>query len=321
MSLEKIRLRASALVIKDGAVLLIEFENDNDNGVHYNLPAGGLEPGETLVEAVIREAKEEASVDIEVGSVAFIYEYQPTKSNYIYGDTHSVGVTFECKLKEGSEPKLPGIPDPKQTAVKWIPIAELHTIQLYPEITQDIMDYYSGVKYRNYVEEQEIQKGKLLRQQKTKTGHMEFEQLLHISHLDLTKNDIDLLLEESISEGYRHLQRLVKEYKEGVNRFDRPGEALYSVSLNEEIVAVCGLNIDPYSTSLEIGRIRRLYVLKRYRRSGLAKKLMEVVIEQARNNFKVLVLFTDNPVAEQFYSGIGFTASSSYPKSTHYFEF
>jgi 8-oxo-dGTP pyrophosphatase MutT (NUDIX family) len=160
--MEKLRLRACALIIKDGAILLIEYENDNGDGVHYNLPAGGVEPGETFVEAVKREAKEEACVDVEVGPVAFVYEYQPTKSNYIYGDTHSVGITFECELKLGSYPKLPQKPDPKQTDVKWIPISELNSIQLYPEINQDIVDYYSGNKYRNYVEEQEIQQ-KLLR--------------------------------------------------------------------------------------------------------------------------------------------------------------
>jgi 8-oxo-dGTP diphosphatase len=161
--LEKIRLRACALIIQDGAILLIEYKNDNDDGVHYNFPAGGLEPGETFVEAVKREAKEEACVDVEVGSVAFVYEYQPTKNNFINGNTHSVGITFECELKAGSTPKLPQKPDPHQTGVKWIPISELHTIQLYPEINQDIIDYYNGNKYRNYVEEHEIQQSKLLR--------------------------------------------------------------------------------------------------------------------------------------------------------------
>lgn len=69
--MEKIRLRACALIIKDGAILLVEYENDNDDRVHFNLPAGGLELGETFVEAVKREAKEEASVDVEVGSVGY----------------------------------------------------------------------------------------------------------------------------------------------------------------------------------------------------------------------------------------------------------
>ncbi|MDQ0495294.1 NUDIX domain-containing protein [Paenibacillus brasilensis] len=160
--MEKIRLRACALIIENDAILLVEFKNDNDDGVHYNLPAGGLGPGETLIEAAQREAKEETCVEVKVGPVAFVYEYQPTKNNYIYGDTHSVGVTFRCKLKSGSLPKLPENPDPHQIGVKWIPISELHSIQLYPEINKDIVDYFSGENYRNYVEEHEIQLSKSL---------------------------------------------------------------------------------------------------------------------------------------------------------------
>ncbi|MFD0715630.1 NUDIX domain-containing protein [Paenibacillus sp. GCM10027626] len=161
--MEKIRLRACALIIENEAILLVEFKNDHDDGVHYNLPAGGLEPGETLIEAAQREAKEEACAEVEVGRVAFVYEYQPAKNNCIYGDTHSIGVTFECKLKPGSVPKLPQNPDPHQVGVKWIPISELHSIQLYPEINKDIVDYFCGEHYRNYVEEHDIQLNKPLR--------------------------------------------------------------------------------------------------------------------------------------------------------------
>lgn len=80
--MEKIRLRACALIIKDGAILLIEYENDNGDGVgvHYNLPAGGVEPGETFVEAVKREAKEEACVDVEVGPVALFTNINQLKA-------------------------------------------------------------------------------------------------------------------------------------------------------------------------------------------------------------------------------------------------
>ncbi|QHW31787.1 NUDIX domain-containing protein [Paenibacillus rhizovicinus] len=158
------RLRACALIIKDGNILLVAFRNDEDEGVHYNLPAGGVEPGETLAEAAIREAMEEACVDIEVGPVAFVYEYQPAKNDNRYGDTHSVGITFACSLKGSSEPRLPDRPDLNQIDVRWVPIAELDQVQLYPEITRDIMDYYAGKPYRNYVEEHEIQTEKAARE-------------------------------------------------------------------------------------------------------------------------------------------------------------
>ncbi|MBH5317668.1 NUDIX domain-containing protein [Paenibacillus sp. GSMTC-2017] len=155
--MEKFRLRAGALIIEAGSILLIEFKNDNNDGVHYNLPAGGVELGETLIEAVKRETKEEASIEIEVGSVAFVYEYQPSINNNVYGDTHSVGITFECKLVGNSTPKLPEYPDFRQVGVKWVPLSELSSVQLYPEITKDILDYYEGKVYRNYVEEHQLQ--------------------------------------------------------------------------------------------------------------------------------------------------------------------
>jgi 8-oxo-dGTP diphosphatase len=152
-----IRIRASALIVAGGSVLLVEYKNEHDDGVHYNLPGGGLEPGETLVEALKREAKEEAGVDVEVGSVAFVYEYEPLKNGNIYGEVHMIGITFACKLLEGSVPRLPHNPDPNQIGVKWIPVSDLGAIQLYPEIARDIEDYCSGRPYRNYVEERNIQ--------------------------------------------------------------------------------------------------------------------------------------------------------------------
>ncbi|WP_199613564.1 NUDIX domain-containing protein [Paenibacillus alkalitolerans] len=151
-----VRLRAAALVIENDAILLIEFQDEN--GLHYNLPAGGMEPGETLIETAIREAREEASAEIEVGPVAFVYQYEPVRNRFLYGEVPSVGVTFACKLKEGSVPKMPDHPDPNQVGVKWVQLSELKSIQLYPEITQDILDYSRNrPNYRNFVEEQTIQ--------------------------------------------------------------------------------------------------------------------------------------------------------------------
>jgi 8-oxo-dGTP diphosphatase len=47
-----IRVRAGAVIIEDNSVLLIKF--NDENGFHYNLPAGGVEPNETIIEAVRR---------------------------------------------------------------------------------------------------------------------------------------------------------------------------------------------------------------------------------------------------------------------------
>lgn len=150
-----IRVRAGAVIIKNDEVLLIEF--NDENGLHYNLPAGGVDPNESVKEAVKREVKEEASVDVEVGSLAFVYEYTPHLNSFRYGETHSLGLMFECKIKDGFLPKLPDKPDKNQSGVKWIPLTELHTIVLYPNIKEHIIEFAENKRKIDIIEEHKLE--------------------------------------------------------------------------------------------------------------------------------------------------------------------
>ncbi|KGR76233.1 NUDIX domain-containing protein [Ureibacillus sinduriensis] len=146
-----IRVRACALIIENDSILLVEFEDEK--GVHYNLPAGGVEPNESVVEAVKREAKEEASIDVEVGPLALVYEYVPQMSANKFGETPSLQLIFDCKIKNGTTPMLPKNPDPKQVGVKWIQLAELAGISLYPNIKRQILTYAISPKSIEFIEE------------------------------------------------------------------------------------------------------------------------------------------------------------------------
>lgn len=137
-----IRVRACALIIQNGCILLIEFDEPNRVGVHYNLPAGGVEPGETIIEAVRREAWEEASVEVEVGKLAFVSEYLPRMDETASPlAPHGLSLMFDCKITEGSIPKMPLNPDPNQVGVRWIPLEELDDIVLFPNIKSQILEY------------------------------------------------------------------------------------------------------------------------------------------------------------------------------------
>ena len=57
-----VRVSARALIVEEGCVLLVEF--DDETGLHYNLPGGGTRPGESVIEALKREAREEAEEPI-----------------------------------------------------------------------------------------------------------------------------------------------------------------------------------------------------------------------------------------------------------------
>lgn len=149
-----IRVRSSALIVKEQAVLLIEFTDEN--GTHYNLPGGGVEAGETLKEAIKREASEEASVEIEVGEVVFLYEYAPHLHKEKYGPVHSLTTIFECRLKEGQVPQMPSSPDKHQTGVRWVRLEDLHTIVLYPNIKKQIIEYSKNKQTIQLLEEQSL---------------------------------------------------------------------------------------------------------------------------------------------------------------------
>jgi GNAT superfamily N-acetyltransferase len=125
------------------------------------------------------------------------------------------------------------------------------------------------------------------------------------------------LVAESERHGLRFIRRLTEDWTSGVNRFDRPGEALFVARLDERIVGVCGLNVDPYAAEPRVGRVRHLYVLSGHRRLGVGRRLVSEVIETARGRFDRLRLRTENPGAAQFYEAIGFRSSGATDNSTH----
>ncbi|MGM0845319.1 MAG: NUDIX domain-containing protein [Bacillota bacterium] len=148
-----IRVRAGALIIQDNKVLLAKFEDEN--GVHFNLPSGGVEKGESTSEAAIREAREEAGVDVMVNNLAFIYEYAPHQSQYIYGNTPNLSLFFDCRIAGRNTP-APDSPDLNQIGAEWISIEELDSITLYPRIQAQLKEYAAGLYSAELIEESKL---------------------------------------------------------------------------------------------------------------------------------------------------------------------
>jgi GNAT superfamily N-acetyltransferase len=140
----------------------------------------------------------------------------------------------------------------------------------------------------------------------------------NITEIDLNKTEIIDLVKESLTEGHRHISRLLEDYKSGRNRFSEDGEALFAAFLKDRIIGICGLNKDPILNDKSIGRVRRLYVLKEYRQHGVGRRLMDTVIQVAMRHYNVIVLNTDNPVADKFYRSLGFSDQLTYTNSTHH---
>jgi GNAT superfamily N-acetyltransferase len=145
--------------------------------------------------------------------------------------------------------------------------------------------------------------------------------MMHIEIVRLEQlpmGDLQPLLEESRAQGFEFLDRLVAEYASGTNRFDKPGEALFGVYRGRILIAVGGLNQDPYLPESDIARVRHVYVLSTWRNQGIGKLLMHAIIGEAKGRFRLLTLRTFSAEADGFYRAIGFQTQPELQGATHH---
>jgi GNAT superfamily N-acetyltransferase len=137
---------------------------------------------------------------------------------------------------------------------------------------------------------------------------------------DLPPDRLADLVTESEKAGFRFMRRLVEDWESGANRYAQPGEALFAAILGGRIIGVCGLNSDPYRCGGRVGRVRHLYVAVEFRRRGIGRLLVAVVVRTARNAFEQLRLRTDSEPAARFYEVLGFRRCAGEADCTHALE-
>lgn len=128
--------------------------------------------------------------------------------------------------------------------------------------------------------------------------------------------DIGILLEKDRVEGQHLVARLVDEWRDGTNRFDRPGETLVEVRCGSDLCAIGGLNIDPYLDDPRVGRIRHVYVDPGQRRNGVGRLLIETLIDIADGHFEKVRLRSVRDGGPSFYESLGFEPTAE-TEATH----
>lgn len=78
----KPNVTVAAIVERDGRFLLVEEQTAE--GIRYNQPAGHLEAGESLLDAVIRETLEESAWRFTPTELIGVYQYHQAESGITY---------------------------------------------------------------------------------------------------------------------------------------------------------------------------------------------------------------------------------------------
>lgn len=138
--------------------------------------------------------------------------------------------------------------------------------------------------------------------------------------LNIDEVSIDHLVKESSFQGFRFVERLIRDYRSGLNCFDKPGEVLLKASLKDVVIGIGGLNQDPYFNDPKVGRLRHLYVGAAWRRCGVGRLLVNQLTDEAGQHFHLLTLRTDTLTADKFYQKLGFKIYPSWEHTTHHLQ-
>jgi 8-oxo-dGTP pyrophosphatase MutT (NUDIX family) len=115
------RTRAGIILIEDSKVALIERHRAGLE--YYVFPGGGVDEGETVEQAAIREAMEELGVEVAVRQL--VAEIHFGQSTQFYFLAENVGGKFGTGDGEEFTDSDPGDPNEGIYIPVWMPLAEL----------------------------------------------------------------------------------------------------------------------------------------------------------------------------------------------------
>ena len=132
--------RATALVYKDGKVLMIHRLRDGND--YYLLPGGHIENGENEESAVLRELKEETSIEATLGKKLCAFTGEDGRRHHVYLCNYVSGVPILSKdsveLAKSSKDNI-YIP-------MWLDISKLESITTWPKETKSfLIEYFRNV--------------------------------------------------------------------------------------------------------------------------------------------------------------------------------
>lgn len=123
---------AHVVIINDGKVLILRRSaTDQWMPGHYGLPGGKIDGSETPAEAISRECKEEAGLNVKPEDLIFLSKVSKEKQHAFY-----------CTKNFSGEPKL----DFEHDDFKWINPKDLSNYKIIPDLPSIIACAFENLK-------------------------------------------------------------------------------------------------------------------------------------------------------------------------------
>ncbi len=122
--------------MQDGGVALIK--RVRAGRTYYLFPGGGVEEGETVSQAAIREAHEDLGVDVELGEPRFEEDFD--RSRFVYFDARIVGGEFGTGLWPDQADRDADARDRSGTHEPlWVPLDGLDGLDIRPKVLVELL--------------------------------------------------------------------------------------------------------------------------------------------------------------------------------------
>ena len=126
MKLARPRLAVRAAILREDRLLLVNAYPGQQSDL-WALPGGGVEPGQSLPENLIREVAEETGLAITVGAPFLVNEFHDPASGF-----HQVELFFRAELAGGDAVRLED-PEGVVNRFRWVTQTELAGLRHKPD--------------------------------------------------------------------------------------------------------------------------------------------------------------------------------------------
>jgi len=134
------RVRVSAVYEEAGEVLCMRYVYGGKDV--FAIPGGGVDKDTPLKEAIVQEWRNELGVKVKVGEVIMIGEAPPSKRH-----PQTLHVIFNALEVHGTPKVRPD--NTRSLEVAWLPVEQLKTVPLYPDVGKTLYAYFKGQERRS----------------------------------------------------------------------------------------------------------------------------------------------------------------------------